>query len=54
VPAEFFRAHMNEFAIIAEDKINLFLSARAENIFEDERGDGQVAFAAFEDRTRPG
>jgi hypothetical protein len=45
VRAEFFEAHLDDFATIGDDKINLFLSARPTNLFEDQRGTGRVAFA---------
>lgn len=48
MPADFFQQHMNDFAIIGDDKINLFLSADEGIEFEDQRGPGKVSFAQFE------
>lgn len=48
VPAEFFQQHLDDFAMIGEDKINLFLSADEGLEFEDQRGPGRVSFADFE------
>ena len=50
VPATFFVQHLDEFATIGEDKINLFLSADEGIEFEDQRGAGRVSFAQFEQR----
>jgi len=48
VPATFFLEHLDDFATIGEDKINLFLAAEEGLEFEDQRGPGRVSFAAFE------
>jgi hypothetical protein len=48
VPSSFFLQHLDEFATIGEDKINLFLSADEETVFEDQRGSGRISFAEFE------
>ncbi len=48
VPAEFFQEHLDAFATIGDDKINLFLSADEGIEFEDQRGPGHVSFAQFE------
>ena len=45
VPAEFFEAHLDNFATIGDDNFNLFLSARPTNLFEHQRGIGRVSFA---------
>jgi hypothetical protein len=50
VPAEFFQAHLDGFATIGDDKINLFLSAEPESELEDQRGPSHVSFARFEIR----
>ncbi len=47
VHAEFFEAHLDDFAMIGDDKINLFPSARPTNLFEDQRGTGRVSFARW-------
>lgn len=48
VPAKFFADHLDDFATIGDDKINLFLSADAGLEFEDQRGPGRISFAQFE------
>ena len=50
VPANFFEQHLDEFATIGDDKINLFLSDDDGMEFEDQRGPGRVSFAQFEQR----
>lgn len=50
VPADFFRANAESFALLGGSKINLFLSAEEESEFQDQRGPGRVSFAAFERR----
>jgi hypothetical protein len=50
VPADFLLEHLDYFATIGVDKINLFLSAEAGHEFEDQRGPGRISFAAFEQR----
>ena len=47
VPAEYFLKHLSEFKFIGKGKINLFLSAESNNLFEDERGTGRVNFDLF-------
>jgi hypothetical protein len=48
VPADFFQRHLDEFATIGDDKINLFLSADEEFEFEDQRGPSHLSLAEFE------
>ena len=48
VPATFFVEHLDQFATMADDTINLFLSAEEGHEFEDQRGPGRVSLAAFE------
>lgn len=50
VPAEFFQKHLDDFATIGDDKINLFLAADDGIEFEDQRGPGRISFAQFEQR----
>ena len=50
VPSSFFQQHLKDFAIIARDKINLFLAAEPGIEFEDQRGPGHISFARFEQR----
>jgi hypothetical protein len=51
VPAEFFLTHERDLALLAPDKINLFLTARAGSEFQDQRGPGRISFAHFEQPT---
>lgn len=48
VPAAFFQQHLDDFAIIREDRINLFLAAEEGQEFEDKRGPGRISLASFE------
>jgi hypothetical protein len=50
VPAVFFHQHLDSFATIGEEKINLFLAADAGIEFEDQRGPARISFARFEQR----
>ena len=47
VPAAFFQEHLDDFATIGDDKINLFLAAEPGIEFQDQRGPGKVSFAPF-------
>jgi len=48
VPGSFFQQHLDDFATIGEDRINLFLAAEPGIEFEDQRGPGRISFARFE------
>jgi hypothetical protein len=48
VPASFLAEHRNDFAMIGDDKINLFLTATRGSEFRDLRGPGKISFARFE------
>ena len=48
VPAAYFQQHIDGFATIGKDKVNLFLSAEPGREFRDERGPGSISFARFE------
>ncbi len=48
VPAAVFQDHLEEFATIGDNKINLFLSADEGLEFADQRGPGRVSLAQFE------
>ena len=48
VPTKFLTAHLDDFAMIGESKINLFLTAVPGAEFTDLRGPGQISFARFE------
>lgn len=48
IPAKFFQQHLDDFATIGQDKINLFLAAEEGIEFEDQRGPGHISFAQFE------
>lgn len=48
VPTEFLESHLNDFALIGGNKINLFLAIDSGKIFQDQRGPGKVSFARFE------
>jgi hypothetical protein len=48
VPATFFAQHCHDFALLAGDKINLFLAAQERMEFQDQRGPGRISFAKFE------
>lgn len=50
VPADFFQKHLDDFATIGDDKINLFLAADKGIEFEDQRGPGRISFKEFERR----
>lgn len=50
VPAAFFQQHIDDFATIGDDTINLFLAAEKGHEFEDRRGPGRVSLASFEQR----
>lgn len=48
VPSSFFQEHLEDFATIGDDKINLFLAAETGIEFKDQRGPGRLSFAHFE------
>jgi hypothetical protein len=50
VPAAFFANHLDDFATIGEDRINLFLAAEDGIEFQDQRGSGRISFAKFEQK----
>lgn len=50
VPAAFFQEHLDDFATIGDEKINLFLAATPKSEFVDQRGPGRISFARFEQR----
>lgn len=50
VPAAFFQQHLDGFATIGDDRIDLFLAADAGHEFVDQRGPGRISFASFESR----
>lgn len=47
VPCSYFLQHQHQFATIGKDKLNLFLSAQAENLFQEQRGHPNVRFQHF-------
>lgn len=47
VPARYFEEHLDDFAIIGEDKINLFLAATERDWLRDLRGPGRRSFTQF-------
>ena len=47
VPREYFLQNLLEFGSMGDEKISLFLSAEQDNLFEDERGFGNVNFSSF-------
>jgi hypothetical protein len=47
VPVSYFHQNLSRFAKIGKGRINLFLSAEPDNLFEDERGSGKIIFASF-------
>ncbi len=53
VPAAFLEQHLDDFATIGEDNINLFLAATKDSWLRDLRGPGRVSFAQFERRDAP-
>jgi hypothetical protein len=50
VPPEFLQSHLDDFATIGDNKINLFLAADEGIEFQDQRGSGRVSFAEFEQK----
>lgn len=48
VPAAFFLQHLDDFATIGDEKINLFLAADSTSRFVDQRGPGRISLAQFE------
>jgi hypothetical protein len=47
VPSNYFIDRLSDLTVLGRGRINLFLSAEVDNLFQDERGPGHVEFAHF-------